>query len=860
MLRFMFATVLSLTMTALAEDRGTPPGPEIAAVEKAWKVQGLAKRMKDVGATGQADAYWELVNLLETQPAARTDKNIEKILSWLLFDAVLLNQHEISESASAKLSKLLPGVGKKLLLQRLKPEVANINSNLNGPWQWEDFQAIDRDVLASAYEELRASTPANNPLVKLWFAAGSIACERANADKEFAEARAALERSLAARSKQIIQHLVESAAGSGVRAMLPNLLTQACDDFDKAQPGGVPEACERLHYLLGLPLKSNATKTSLKSDLERLKGWLPQNLSKLAWDSTKRVYIGASPPGMEELFEYAQKVDAAFNKKYSAQLPIRSVEALNALVWEVAALLKDNPKDLTAVDAATNFLIALIDSPLEIGAQRQMYIMGVAKDCPGAIVKYWAKKFGPLLAVEEPMPLYGLDREIDDPGVKALALDSFEPRFAREYIDVRKQQNPKTSLIAALRWMVSGGKPNIVDVAAFISRVPESTAPGNNLIWRWYQLMECAGRTGVLRLLLAQAASYPDKSIQAGECRQLQTFRSFCRWRDNAGQKTLAEALPELIDWFERNESALKFNREKNCFEGALPPNRTELYAAVQKLPAGLSINPDDVLAPETLRRKFGAISKRVSVDPTFAADPNLGVVLALLLDRDKAPADLRDPILRMTSKLSEENALKVCVAWLKDMLSHTALEQVREFSDELRHSNFSIETLDKARAELLPAQKRNYEANKQSPMAALALVFCAKVFEKTLLDQIVANKTQGDRLILFKWADLFSHSGNTAGLRLVQLLAKQDEDDTYSAVIYIDGWFGMRSRGNNYNDASVAKRLAFYKDFIDANETKLKWSAAENKFILPEGIAPPPPPDGANKSATPPRPPREGF
>jgi hypothetical protein len=882
--------LLLLTVNAFSGAPGETPAvpavelPEKVAVELArdWKLERIAERSKQPGATGQHDVFWQLLQLCEHDARAREDVNIEALMDWLLFAANLWTEPSLREPAYSKLPVLIPKLGARLLGKRLSSWISAVGLRANGnePWAWTEFPTIDKTALAGTVRHAMESESHHNPLVRVWLAAALLACEDPEGARKLAAARNDVEKGLPQQAVAFHKELTSHLADNGVRAALPLVLQQA--EFELSDP--TPDArrfsgsLSRFYQLLGWTIPSNPVDP--KVQLANAREWLSAHQSKLSWDRNKRRYTtDAPPPGMAALYEAASAAEKKFGFKSLEGLTAGQA-GHSAVMCELLALMEKNP-DIDKDPIAGDLLIALLSAGATAWYLRDnanVVLSQLPKRNPGLGTRVWAAAIRGAMAAN---PMWGagdLVGRIPDVDASILnnAFANLLPEYEKAYEKALKTGDVGASLNAAMHCLLAGGKPDRGQLLALLATMPADWA-GNrqdSKLQQWYGAMFRAGRIGALRLLLIEGEFLIAKYEPKAHMHPLQSFQRYVGWIDyEAPVGTAEEQLARCTEWLAKNETALKWDPRTNRFGGALSPEKALLAQSMEPLKklgfdtASCSYTRDGLR--DTCRNLLAFLDKEqdARLDPAVEA-ATLALAEMAVLSKD---TELSRTLVPNLPRLNPAAAVKVYACIIRSVLC-TAAPPTSSVLDALNQRlPGAVPTLvSEANALLLPELKKLLDAaTEERPeermRRALAYLFAGGKEEVAFDQMLIATGKLRDLprpgLGLNEWAQTMCRNGNLNGLKLFLTMARMVTQQRAEALLAFEESSGIsqiQPAAQGLRDCRpevLLSRLDADTKWLQEHEKDLVFDAIQRRFKFT--VAPPPLPQ-AEVRPTPPRaPPR---
>ncbi|MGD0089441.1 MAG: hypothetical protein ABSE73_05925 [Planctomycetota bacterium] len=862
-----------------------PPEKAVSAVAKKWKISDLAERLKQPGAAGQHDVFWEMLKLCEDKEEARKDEHVAAVMEWLLFEVGLCSNKDTVEAAFTRLPALLPSIGARLLDKRLKDWLATVGGDFGGisPWQWPEFRKIDAGAMGAAVRRLRQTGPKHNPLARLWVAAALVAVDDAEGPQAFAAETVEVEKSHSLQSSAIIGRVLESLAQGGIKQALPLYADWAEREVVQMRAKDPPEVraweafpLAQLYQLLGWPQPTQvwrngklAGKIDAKAEGTRTKEWLNKNLAALAWDPLRRRFVcDAPPPGMEALYAPARAVEKRYELKVLDSLAQPQAMDMSRLVGEVVSLMEKNAE--AAKDAVVaSFLLALLDQPSGRNLCqlqcRSLLLIHLPKLNPELGAQVLAKALKSALSDEEyyqPASLLNTDPQPDEELVRA-ACGALLSEYEKSYAEARTAGNIEAALHAAIQLFFVGGKPDPQEVVELIGKAPLTWVSGKQegLLHRWMNEMFSAHRTGYLRLLLINAARDLD-GYQPGKAynHPLSRFQFICNWTQtgNGLPGTGPEMLAQCKEWLDKNESRLKWDREHSKFTGA-PSPALEALARQAAVLERYGVKIDDALASTQAGRFQGepdkalleAVLKLGESNAAAAKDPEwvkaaVGIAAS---GRDfGSEFNYAGPEARL-AKINQEAGAQLCAERLDKLL------QSKLQGDKLTPQGLGSEcfrgvdpgVIQMARLRLAPKYLKKFEEAKDATplvrcaLAIISLYLGANMDDAELVKVLTACGAgltdPRAELNIQGWATAISQSGSTAGLRLVLLCVKARPEDRGPAASAFLSISGLQNTNRGQMFFSLMRRpedVDYYLDWLKKDEQQIRWDAAMRRFVAP--------------------------
>lgn len=856
---FAFATMALEPEVIRKEREGTPAtvsAEAVRALESDWKIKGLSARLQRPGATGQEDVFWELCQLCEAQAAARSDKHVEAVLDWLLFEAALVNQRTILEAASIKLPALAPNIGRKILTQRLRELRANLTADsLTLATAWSDFSHLDKAALNGALKEIAAGAQDHNPVTRIWMAANGLAFEQAGSQKEFADACAALEKDLPTQAQMLVERLVQSMESGGARAVLPLLLART----DSSRDGW--NSLQRVHQLLGWTADNRGRDVA--SDLARTRQWVDANYSTLTWDPRNRYFNSdAAPPGAEQQFDAAKKVLAAYGYRY----PAHARDSL-AVANVLAGLLKEQPgKSPEAKNALADLLACQIQTNREswLSSEQTALIAGIDKIEPDVAARIWARALGASFAQlprTEAIKSFQRFEKDRDRELLARVMNALLSEQTTVYENALQSGDAPTALNATVIRVLAGGKPDYAQLDKLMDKAPDWCGRRGKMT-EWSNSMTIDGYAAGLRLLLYLATRDPGGNDGGAVLDPLQYFYILCNWYkwgvmppEPRGQQIAAANA-----WLDECQNKLIWLVNKSKFTGFPPPHKAALYGLFAKLPPAFKINANDAMDEDGLRLTALQLMRCVDTVPGAAAEPAFGEVLMQVLALSFAQnkqSDTLDHALLEVAKYPLELATKVAALKYETELERT---MARGFFGLRLEQNYKIDPkiTAAARAQVLPKIQAKFAAAQKDNSAdtlvlALACGYFGGAVDDAAMGELIKKAPATEINKWSDWADAIARTPNKAGLRILVMLMQRDPAYGGGALIRMDRLCGRINMGRN---TPASERIADYQNWLRQNEAMLTWDEAAKQYRLPGNEVPADP----QKAVRPPKPPEEQF
>ena len=411
----------------------------------------------------------------------------------------------------------------------------------------------------------------------------------------------------------------------------------------------------------------------------------------------------------------------------------------------------------------------------------------------------------------------------------------------------------------AMQLIYIGGQPDRKAIVELLKKAPASWTTGDSCpLYRWTWRCSSTGRPGYLRMLLIRAAvDAANHTLQAGRAYSLGTFMHMCGWTENEDTKDQLDKLTECEEWFEKNESRLKYDSKKRRFVGAVAPKKAALATVLQAVPAKYNVSIDDALEPTYAgpRSVRLALAQLVLNNKDAAAAHAVHDAIMALLDPAQFDGQDIQKLLVAMPKSSHELAARIyarliewdLLQWLKD---EGSLYSLRWYT-QLDQIDPKLAT--EARASLFTQFKNYYaaaDANdaEQRARRAMAYVFIGGPMDAGELDKIIGAALLIQPHQLTDWGVTIAKLPNTAGLHILLSAPTNAKGNTQAlgAFEQFSGLAQMQEKGMHIpND--VTECLTFCRAWLQANEKSLIWNVQQQHFTLPEVVEPPKPPKPPN-------------
>lgn len=751
---------------------------------------------------------------------------------------------------------LAPVTENSPLASRLYALLPILKSNYGyGPWNWPDFERLDKPALAAAFKEIEAKAPVEDPAVRLWVAGCHLSFGVNGAEQEFSDALERLKNDAPLKFNSTQQRLLSRMAQAGVKQVLPLIAAQAEREFAlmlrvTAQRGNgddyYPPAMRTLHSLLGW--QEIAPGKNGQSEIGRVKNWVADNLADMAWNKERGIYVcKAPPPGMDDIYAAAKIVETAYGIK-SLDLTKPVVDSTPKLRSLLAAVREKPDAGAEAKKAACDMVQIILEK--RVATEIQMHadktqgpilleLSSILPDIPSRVLKVMLDTRLP----NDPDQVFtGYFREGTWSNQLAAACAILRPQYEQTLKDVLQSENIDAKMQAAMAVLFTGGKVEFADFKPMNETAPREWIRWEGKLEQWNKLMNVMGRTGALRLALLR-----------GMCQDrifgkdlLKDFNAMCRWEENPEPnlpypQLRKERLAVAWEWMNVNEERLHFDSAKNAFVGAVSPDKAEVYEAMQHVPEKFGLKVDDVLALGGATLVAPNVLTLLEQNGDARNDPACQELLTALLRYILKDRKFGERVRNLLPLIPQEAAAGVVATEIE--LSFDNIFKRKGMIFELLDLQQRVDRklFDAGRALLLPSYEKKFNAAKPDDVltALLQYLYCGGTIDPKKLDDMIKSAPQSEKNRLPFWVGSTQGAGYVDSLGMTLGLARHYGKDRSRYFEEFESFLGTRKAGplRTPSDEELDAIFAWYVKYKD----KLVWNEKNHRFAVPNGVPEPP-------------------
>jgi hypothetical protein len=861
------------------------PDRKLAAAAARWKIKDAANRIRQAGAAGRHDLFWEVLTLLEKNDKARTDADLVAVMDWLLFKAELWKHKDLGPAAARKIPKLVPALGERLLEARLKEWVSLAAVRYGGgdPWTWPEFSGKGRKRLGKAARRLLATGPRHNPMTRVWIAAALVVAGEKNAGKELAEARRLLAERLPSKVNLVTLSLGNSLAAGGAKECL-ELLLDAAENYamrlhplpapadrlrgPEALPGGRgkllegdgevsakpyyrrsywPAPLTRFYSLVGWIRP--ADMTNLKEKIAAARKWLGANGAKLDWDAkTKRFSGGAFQPGLEAF----HKAAAALKKKSGFDVVAGLSAGTHNAIGALQQLLAFGEKDAAAAKTAefrevARGLIHLAGNTLSGYQTALMSKLSVL--APELATEVYISLLRSALVQVGSGGYYRLSSLNGvKPKVIEAACAKLLPEFKKCYESAAKSSDAAAKMYAGIAYLCVGGKLSQDEICRLLDDGFKTRLSYKHQLTQVAASMTRSGRTAGLRVMLAVARSESVTNGHNRHSKMLYLFRQLVGWGNRpATAGSIGGQVRKAEKWLDEHEKSLKWDATKGRFVGALAPEiekLNRLCTAVEKR-WGLKLRSDLSDRRTGHERAARAIVDLVRRKPKAADDENVeGLVEELATDI----LSTRFGAGRMLVDLPKANrklGTRLWTAWIRRQLTvYNGSIGIALSRPEHTLQGVDLSLLPEGCKPLVKSFQANYEnalkgkaSTQEKLRKALACAYVGGTVEESVVRKLMKeNSARRGIHDEYRWGSALAIAGRKLGLKVL-LWTAADRPKSWAFTIGRFDYLSGRTDKKNARfhrgepEEKVRAKVKARLEWLKANDAKLVWNAKTGRF-----------------------------